>query len=57
MLAAIGLAFMRDGNEVALVAAFAAVIGSFLVSATRVRRRSRSGCAPTSGSAPASSAS
>ena len=32
MLAAIGLVFMRDGNEVALVATFAAVIGSFLVS-------------------------
>ena len=32
MLTAIGLVFMRDGNEVALVATFAAVIGSFLVS-------------------------
>ena len=32
MLAAIGLVFMRDGNEIALVATFAAVIGSFLVS-------------------------
>ena len=32
MLAAIGFVFMRDGNEVALVATFAAVIGSFLVS-------------------------
>ena len=31
MLAAIGLVFARDGNEIALVAAFAAVIGSFLV--------------------------
>ena len=31
MLTAIGLVFMRDGNEVALVATFAAVIGSFLV--------------------------
>ena len=31
MLAAIGLVFMRDGNEIALVATFAAVIGSFLV--------------------------
>ena len=29
---AIGLVFMRDGNEIALVATFAAVIGSFLVS-------------------------
>jgi phosphatidylinositol phosphate synthase len=40
MLAAIGLAFMRDGNEVALVAAFAAVIGSFLVSYTRAKAES-----------------
>ena len=37
MVAAIGLAFMRDGNEIALVAAFAAVIGSFLVSYTRAK--------------------
>ncbi len=37
MLTAIGLAFMRDGNEVALVAAFAAVIGSMLVSYTRAK--------------------
>ena len=37
MLTAIGLAFMRDDNEVALVAAFAAVIGSFLVSYTRAK--------------------
>ena len=37
MLTAIGLAFMRDGNEVALVATFAAVIGSFLVSYTRAK--------------------
>lgn len=37
MLAAIGLAFMREGNEVALAAAFAAVAGSFLVSYTRAR--------------------
>jgi CDP-diacylglycerol--glycerol-3-phosphate 3-phosphatidyltransferase len=37
MLAAIGLAFMRDGNELALAAAFAAVTGSFLVSYTRAR--------------------
>ena len=37
MLAAIGLAFMHDGNEVALLAAFAAVIGSFLVSYTRAK--------------------
>jgi phosphatidylinositol phosphate synthase len=37
MFTAIGLAFMRDGNEIALVAAFAAVIGSFLVSYTRAK--------------------
>jgi phosphatidylinositol phosphate synthase len=37
MLAAIGLVFMRESNEVALVAAFAAVIGSFLVSYTRAK--------------------
>ena len=37
MLTAIGLVFMRDGNEVALVASFAAVIGSFLVSYTRAK--------------------
>jgi len=37
MLAAIGLSFMHDGNEVALMAAFAAVIGSFLVSYTRAK--------------------
>ena len=37
MVAAIGLALMRDGNEVALVASFAAVIGSFLVSYTRAK--------------------
>ncbi len=37
MLAAIGLVFMRDGNELALVATFAAVIGSFLVSYTRAK--------------------
>ncbi len=37
MLAAIGLSFMHDSNEVALMAAFAAVIGSFLVSYTRAR--------------------
>src|SRR5438093_6935020 len=37
MLAAIGLVFMRDGTEVALVATFAAVIGSFLVSYTRAK--------------------
>ena len=40
MLAAIGLAFMRDGNELALVATFAAVIGSFLVSYTRAKAES-----------------
>jgi phosphatidylglycerophosphate synthase len=37
ILATIGLSFMHDGNEVALVAAFAAVIGSFLVSYTRAK--------------------
>lgn len=37
ILTAIGLSFMRDGNEVALAAAFAAVIGSFLVSYTRAK--------------------
>jgi CDP-diacylglycerol---glycerol-3-phosphate 3-phosphatidyltransferase len=37
MLGAIALVFMRDGNEVALGFAFAAVVGSFLVSYTRAR--------------------
>jgi CDP-diacylglycerol--glycerol-3-phosphate 3-phosphatidyltransferase len=37
VLAAVGLAFMRDGNELALAATFAAVAGSFLVSYTRAR--------------------
>src|SRR3990170_7826718 len=37
MLAAIGLVFMRGSNEIALVATFAAVIGSFLVSYTRAK--------------------
>ena len=37
MVAAIGLSLMRDGDEVALVASFAAVIGSFLVSYTRAK--------------------
>jgi len=37
VLTAIGLSFMRDANEVALAAAFAAVIGSFLVSYTRAK--------------------
>jgi phosphatidylglycerophosphate synthase len=40
MLAAIGLVFMRDSNEVALVATFAAVTGSFLVSYTRAKAES-----------------
>src|SRR5262245_28233632 len=40
MLAAIGLVFMRDGNELALIATFAAVIGSFLVSYTRAKAES-----------------
>ena len=37
MLTAIGLSLMRDGNEVALVATFLAVIGSLLVSYTRAK--------------------
>jgi phosphatidylglycerophosphate synthase len=37
MLTAIGLAFMRDGNEVALVFTFLAIIGSLLVSYTRAK--------------------
>jgi CDP-diacylglycerol--glycerol-3-phosphate 3-phosphatidyltransferase len=37
MLASIGLVFAREGNEVALAFAFAAVAGSFLVSYTRAR--------------------
>ena len=37
MLSAIGLAFYNDGNAVALMATFAAVIGSALVSYTRAR--------------------
>ena len=37
MLTAIGLVFVREGNDLALVAAFAAVIGSFLVSYTRAK--------------------
>jgi len=37
ILATIGLSFMHDSNEVSLMAAFAAVIGSFLVSYTRAR--------------------
>ncbi len=40
MLAAIGLVFMRDSNELALVATFAAVTGSFLVSYTRAKAES-----------------
>jgi len=40
MLAAIGLAFMHEGNEIALLFAFAAVIGSFLVSYTRAKAES-----------------
>ena len=35
MLGAIALAFARDGNEIALAFAFAALAGSFLVSYTR----------------------
>jgi CDP-diacylglycerol---glycerol-3-phosphate 3-phosphatidyltransferase len=37
MLGVIGLVFMRDGDEVALAATFAALTGSFLVSYTRAR--------------------
>ncbi|HEU0056468.1 MAG TPA: CDP-alcohol phosphatidyltransferase family protein [Gaiella sp.] len=37
MLTAIGLVFMRDSNEIALVATFLAVIGSLLVSYTRAK--------------------
>lgn len=37
MLTAIGLVFMRDSNEIALVATFFAVIGSLLVSYTRAK--------------------
>ncbi|MFN8221772.1 MAG: CDP-alcohol phosphatidyltransferase family protein [Gaiellales bacterium] len=37
MLGAIGIAFHREDNVVALAAAFAAVIGSFLVSYTRAK--------------------
>jgi phosphatidylinositol phosphate synthase len=37
MLGAIALVFSRDGNQVALAFAFAAVAGSFLVSYTRAR--------------------
>jgi phosphatidylglycerophosphate synthase len=37
MLGSIGLVFFRDGNEVALAFAFAAVVGSFLVSYARAK--------------------
>ena len=37
MLGAIALVFARDGNEVALAFAIAAIAGSFLVSYTRAR--------------------
>lgn len=37
MLGSIGLVFMREGNEVALAFAFAAVVGSMLVSYTRAK--------------------
>jgi CDP-diacylglycerol--glycerol-3-phosphate 3-phosphatidyltransferase len=40
MLAAIGLVFMHDGNEIALVATFGAVTGSFLVSYARAKAES-----------------
>jgi phosphatidylinositol phosphate synthase len=37
VLAAIGLVFMREGNEVALAFTFAAAVGSFLVSYARAK--------------------
>jgi phosphatidylinositol phosphate synthase len=37
MLGSIGLVFALDGNDIALAFAFAAVVGSFLVSYTRAR--------------------
>ena len=37
VLAAVAVVFMRDANEFALVATFAAVVGSLLVSYTRAR--------------------
>jgi CDP-diacylglycerol--glycerol-3-phosphate 3-phosphatidyltransferase len=37
MLGSIGLVFVREGNEVALAFAFAAVVGSMLVSYTRAK--------------------
>jgi CDP-diacylglycerol---glycerol-3-phosphate 3-phosphatidyltransferase len=37
MLGSIGLVFFREGNEVALAFAFAAIVGSFLVSYTRAK--------------------
>jgi CDP-diacylglycerol---glycerol-3-phosphate 3-phosphatidyltransferase len=37
MLSVIGLIFMRNGDEIALAATFAALTGSFLVSYTRAR--------------------
>jgi CDP-diacylglycerol--glycerol-3-phosphate 3-phosphatidyltransferase len=37
MLGAIGLIFLREGDEIALAATFAALTGSFLVSYTRAR--------------------
>lgn len=40
MVAAIGLSLMHDANEIGLMAAFAAVIGSFLVSYTRAKAES-----------------
>ena len=56
MLGAIALVFMRDGNEIALAATFAALTGSLLVSYTR-RGPKRSACAATSASAAVPSAS
>jgi CDP-diacylglycerol--glycerol-3-phosphate 3-phosphatidyltransferase len=54
MLTAIGLVFMRDGNEIALVATFAAVIVRSS-SRTHARRPKHSASEATSGSARASS--
>lgn len=42
MLTAIGVVFMRDGNELALAATFTALTGSLLVSYTRARAEAMS---------------
>ena len=56
MLGAIALVFARDGNELALALAIAAIAGSFLVSYTRAKAEAL-GSAATSASARAPSAS